>query len=400
MVKWLSPLIIALPVALLGQFLGWHAYIIFVLALIALVPLAAIIGHYTEDLGEYLGDVVGGLLDATFGNAPEIIIGLLLIIGVFPVVNALDIVKALIIGSIVSNVLLVLGSSVLAGAFRNGRMSFSPDRAGSYASMLALAVAGLALPALAVFLGNGENFKLTDPADKIHLSVVVSIVLLVSYAAYLGATIFHVGERPHPPRKALAVASETGDAGEANDEASEPHLSDEDSKEQKDRERRRALRKGKGRHIATDIVILLVATGLTVAASIVLVSQMNTVIVRTSLTPFFVGFILLPFICNVVEQLGAITAAFGNHMEETMAIAAGSSVQMALLVAPVLMLASLALGNPLTLVFGKTELIIVSLVTFVFALVGLDGESTWLEGLQLVAFYAMVVATAYFFPGA
>jgi Ca2+:H+ antiporter len=454
--KWLSPLLVALPVALLGVLLGWRPLLIFVLAMIALIPLSAIIGSYTERLGQYYGEVASGLLDATFGNAPEIIIGILLILGIAPVPGTDQIIKALIIGSIVSNALFVLGTSIFVGALRNGRMVFSPDRAGSYASMLALAVAGLALPALAVFVGNG-TVKLSKPDDQIHLSVVVAIVLLVSYAAYLAATIFNVGERGHPSRRAQrevhageaarrelkernherAQAGEPAAVGEpgvavqgvataayaepaAHGAADAPVLGDdhggkpteverlehaEEDDEDVARAKRRELRRSAGPRITGAIAVLAVATALVVVASVVLVSVMDDVIIHTAntafpLRPFFVGFVILPFITNAVEQVGAITCSLENHMEEAMAIAAGSGVQMALLVAPVLLFASLALGHPLAqgLVFSKLELIIVTLVTFVYALVSLDGETTWLEGLQLIAFYVMVAAAAFFFP--
>jgi Ca2+:H+ antiporter len=427
MVKWLSPLIIALPAALVGELLGWPALWIFVLALVALVPLAGIIGHFTEQLGEYVGEVTGGLLNATFGNAPEIIIGALLIAGVFRVVDSLDIVRALIIGSVVSNALFVLGSSIFVGSLRNGRMTFSADRAGGYASMLALAVAGLALPALAVLVGNisaeGSPVRITSTADQVHLSVVVAVVLLISYFAYIAATIFHVGERPHPPRKkgkaepaAEAAAEEAKAEREAElgtpvlegDHAGVPETEVERIVEAEENDAAREVRllrekrRGQGRRIAGALTWVLIATLLTVVDSVVLVHQMNTVIVNTALTPFFVGFILLPIITNAVEQLGSISSALDDKMEETMAIAAGSGVQMVLLVGPLLVLFSVALGqaHPLTMVFSKLELIIATLVTFVYALISLDGETTWLEGLQLVAFYAMVAATAFFLPGA
>ncbi|HEX9057472.1 MAG TPA: hypothetical protein VF818_08045 [Ktedonobacterales bacterium] len=420
MQKWLYILILALPAALLGKLLDWRPSLIFALALISLIPLAGLIGDYTDALSEYVGEVAGGLLDATFGNAPEIIIGILLITNVFYVADRLMIVQALIIGSIVSNALFVLGSSIFVGAARNGRMTFSADRAGSYASMLALAVAGLALPALAVFLGNATA-KLDNPVDQVHLSVVVAIILLVSYFAYLSATIFHVGERAHLPRarKGKRAKSEAGDEARAehNAELGTPVLGDhpgvneteveriveaEEDDESIERRRLREKRRGHRKQIANAIVMLIFATILTVVASVVLVSVMHEVIIRTALTPFFVGFILLPIITNAVEQLGAIRAAYSGHMEETMAIAAGSSVQMILLVAPLLVLISVALGltHPLTMVFSKLELIVVTLVTFVYALISLDGETTWLEGWLLIAFYAMVAATAFFLPGA
>ncbi|HEV2236889.1 MAG TPA: hypothetical protein VGR57_09550, partial [Ktedonobacterales bacterium] len=316
------------------------------------------------------------------------------------------------------------GTSILIGALRNGRMTFSADAAGSYASMLALAVAGLALPALAVFLGN-DTVKLTHFEDQVHLSVVVAIILLLSYGAYLAATIFHVGQKPHPPRKNgkigksgqkaaaseaeradLAVAMATLGIAVANDDPGAPEteveqlVTAEEDDEARAARLRAEKRRGKGRLIAGSLAMLGIATVLTVVASVVMVSEMDQVIRGTALTPFFVGFILLPFITNAVEQIGAINSAFEDKMEETMAIAAGSGVQVALFVAGLLCLISVVVGNPITLVFTKIELIVVTLVTFVYALVSLDGETTWLEGLQLIAFYLMVAATAFFIPGA
>jgi Ca2+:H+ antiporter len=425
MLKWLNVLLVALPAAALGEVLGWRPAVIFGLALVSLIPLAGVISTYTEKLGEYLGDVAGGLLDATFGNAPEIIIGLLLITNIFNIVDSGVIVKALIIGSIVSNALFVLGSSTFVGALRNGRMKFSADRAGSYASMLALAVVGLALPALAVSLGN-NGAKVESEGAQLDLSAVVSVVLLVCYGAYLAATVFGVGARGHakkggggsedPSEEAKAEREATlgtpvlGDHPSARETEVERLVAAEEDDEEAERRSLREKRKGHGREIVMALLIVAVATVLTVAASVLLLSEMDIVIRRTSLTPFFVGFILLPIVTNAVEQMGAIVSAVQNRMEQTMAVAAGSGVQMALLVAPLLMLASLALGHPLAettstgpifgLVFGKLELIVVTLVTFIYALVSLDGETTWLEGLQLIASYAMVAAMAFFLPGA
>jgi calcium/proton exchanger cax len=256
----------------------------------------------------------------------------------------------------------------------------------------------------------------------------VAFILLLSYGAYLLATIFHVGQKPHPPRRngkngkngkraAQAAASEAqradqavamatlgmavaADHPDAPETAVEQLVAAEEDDDAKAMRLRAEKRRGKGRLIAGSLAMLGIATVLTVVASVVMVSEMDKVIRGTALTPFFVGFILLPFITNAVEQIGAINAAFEAKMEETMAIAAGSGVQVALFVAGLLCLISVLVGNPITLVFSKIELIVVTLVTFIYALISLDGETTWLEGLQLIAFYLMVAATAFFIPGA
>lgn len=429
--KWLNILLVAVPAAAVAWYLNRGAYagqltgLIFGLALVAVVPLASLIGQCTDLLERYVGEKLAGLLGASFGNAPELAIGIALLINArqhlddSALLNSnFTIIRGLLIGSIINNVLFVLGSSTFVAALRNGRMKFNAATAATLASMLGLSVVGLALPTLATSLAAEKSEE-----SPIIVSVPFAIILIVSYVAYVATTVFNVGTRGHAP------ANEKNEKGEGNsstasgvtidgavvladDPANKTELekqieadeAEEARTEQKKIELRRALRRQRPYAVPLTLLGLALATGATVAIAAILVSVTNRVIVDTPLTPLAVGLILFPIVCNLGEQAGAITSAWRNHMESAQTVAVGSSVQIALFVTPVLILLSypLAMGEPkliLTLIFQPLELVVIGLVTFVYALVSLDGETTWLEGLQLLAFYAMMVAVAFALPG-
>lgn len=429
--KWLNTLLVAVPAAAVAWYLNRGVYagqltgLIFALALIAVIPLASLIGQCTDILERYVGERLAGLLGASFGNVPELAIGIALLINARQHLDnpaLLDsnftIIRGLLIGSIINNVLFVLGSSTFIAALRNGRMKFSASTAATLASMLGLSVVGLALPTLALSLAAEKTEE-----SPLLISVPFALILIVSYVAYVATTVFNVGTRSHKP------ANEKGEASEGNattrsqiaidgaivlsdDPANKTEIekeveadeAEEARTEQKKIEIRRALRRQRPYAVPLTLLSLAAATGATVAIAAILVSVTNRVIVDTPLTPLAVGLILFPIVCNLGEQAGAISSAWRNNMEGAQTVAVGSSVQIALFVTPVLVLLSylLALGEPkliLALIFQPLELIVIGLVTFVYALVSLDGETTWLEGLQLLAFYAMMVAVAFALPG-
>ncbi|HEX6797072.1 MAG TPA: hypothetical protein VF116_05070 [Ktedonobacterales bacterium] len=411
-----------------GAYAGQLTVLIFALALVAVIPLATVIGNLTDTLEDYLGDRLGGLLGASFGNVPELAIGAALLIHAHMhllqadiVDSDLKVIRGLLIGSVINNVLFVLGSSIFLAALRNGRMRFSAASAGGYASMLALAVVGLALPTIATSLANVEPQALA--LAQVRVSVPFGIILILSYVAYIAATEFNIGSRPRKGAAAaegeqdtarsegpsiqvegaVALADEPSEETELQAEVlHEEEIEDRDA--QRDRERRRAMRKSNPYAVPIALVGLGAAALATVIIAVLLVSVTDSVIQHTALTPLSVGLILFPIVCNLGEQAGAITNAWHNRMEGAMAVAAGSSVQVALFVTPALALASIPLATgllPLTLpiIFPPLELIVLGLVVFVYALVSLDGETTWLEGLQLLAFYCMVAAVAFVLPG-
>jgi Ca2+:H+ antiporter len=430
--KWLNLLLVAVPATVVVWFLdrgdrGQLTGAIFALALVSLIPLARLIGTFTGRIEQYVGDRLGGLLGASFGNVPELAIGIALLVHAHlhvadtPVREAdFNVIRGLVIGSVINNILFVLGSSIFVAALRNGRMRFSAGSAAGYASMLALAVVGLALPTLATSL-SGE--KSADA--QVSVSIAFGVILIFSYVAYIAATIFNVGARGHGGEARGKERKEGTERGErkpaitvdgaavlADDPRNVTEAEkllraeerDEDREERAARATRQALRQANPSGLPLALLGLGGVTAAIVLIAVILVGVTDNIIADTPLTPLSVGLIIFPIVCNLGEQVGAVLNAWQNRMEGAMAVAAGSSVQVALFVTPVLVLASLpiSLGEPslvLTMIFPALELIVLGLVSFVYALVSLDGETTWLEGLQLLAFYAMVAAVAFILPG-
>ena len=436
--KWWHVLLLAWPGAWIAWWLnrqpassGQFTLMIFALALVALVPLATLIGEATDILAYYLGDLAGGLLSASLSNVPELTIGVFLVIQAVRQTTPeaagadIDIIRGLLVGSVVNNVLLTLGLSVFIGALRNGRMNFNAENASGYASMLALAVVGLALPTLAHAFNHDAL-----PSTDVNVSLLVAGVLLVTYVLYIGSSVFHLGESPSKTARAAARkqdAKEDSAAQQAYEEGiaaaggltlPEPgpaqqteveklitaEEEDEAKTEAQERSMLRQRRLDEPGKLLGALVLLIVVTLGTVTIAGLLVSVTDNVIRETPLTPLSTGFILFPIVCNIGEAASALVSGWKNRMELAMSVAAGSSVQVPLFVTSVLVLVSflIARGNAhamLTLVFTPLELIVVGLATFVYALVNLDGETTWLEGLQLLAFYAMIAVTAFALPG-
>jgi Ca2+:H+ antiporter len=384
---WLLSLLVTLPFAAYGAAVGWPPLAVFILAAVAIVPLAGLIGEATASLATQVGPTVGGLLNATFGNAAELIIGLFALAGGLD-----DVVRASIAGSVIGNSLLVLGTSMVVGGWRHRLQRFDARPAGQYAALLALAVVGLVIPTVVGLLGGGFALGRDVPtAAQIHvLSCVVAVVLLISYGAYIAHAVFGV-RAVRPAEEALtvldippAVAGGAEQAGAAKRERFFPAwvpswLQLEGS-------------------AAAGAIWLAVATALTAFASAILVGAIEPVAHEVGLSRFFIGLIVLPIIGNAAEHASAIAMALRDRMDVTMAITAGSAIQVALLLAPVLVLVSAPLGHPLDFTFIPLELAIFALVALLYALVSLDGESTWLEGLLLVVFYVIVAAGAFVIP--
>jgi Ca2+:H+ antiporter len=392
--RWLYVLFLTIPAAVVASALHASPLVTFVLAALGLVPLAGLIGLATEVLAERLGHGIGGLLNATFGNAAEIIIGLTALAAGLP-----EVVRASLAGSIIGNTLLVLGMAMLVGGWRYRRLQFSPRVAGQYATMLALAVIGMAIPSLLATVGES-----THPGDAVvhgsqlhQLSIGIAIILLVCYAAYIAYSVFAVRASPEDvlARSVVTSGDEEGVRGDSVHAASQ---------EREVPQRRKAsaspfvtLAVWWRTTFWLPIAVLAAATVVTAVVSEVLVSTITPLTQQIGLNPFFVGLIVLPLVGNAAEHFSAITSATRNHMEISMAITAGSSIQIALLAAPILVLAGPLIGVPLDLNFSLLEVAMFGLVTGLYALISLDGEATWLEGLLLCAFY-LILAVGTFFP--
>ena len=397
MTRWLYLLLLAAPAAFLAEALNAPPLATFVLAGLGLVPLAGLIGRATEALAEHLGHGIGGLLNATFGNAAEIIIGLTALAAGLP-----EVVRASLAGSIIGNTLLVLGTAMLVGGWRYRRQRFRRRVAGQYATMLTLAVIGMAIPSLLATVGESTHpgAAVVQGSQLHQLSIGVAIILLVCYAAYIAYSVFGV--------RASHADMLTGEAVFSGDEVDKQHTS---AHSVTFAEEAPTMQRPASVNLLSNIAVwwrttlwlpiavLAVVTAVTAVVSEVLVSTIEPLTHQIGLSPLFVGLIILPIVGNAAEHYSAITSATRNHMEISMAITAGSSIQIALLAAPLLVLAGPLIGVPLDLNFSLLEVAMFALVTGLYALISLDGESTWLEGLLLCAFYLILAVGTFFPPG-
>jgi Ca2+:H+ antiporter len=321
---------------------------IFSVACLAVLPLAALMGEATEHLAHRTGPAIGGLLNATFGNAAELIIAIVALQS-----GLVGLVKASITGSILGNLLLILGLSFIAAGLKRPVLKFNRATAGMSAAMLTLAVVGLAMPALFHSIHPDPGFD----ARALQLSEVVAAVLGLTYLASLYFSL-----RTH---KSLFV--------------SEEHPID-----------------GPVWSLWGALGVLALATIGVAVESEILVHATQAVTDRLGLTPVFLGLIIIPIIGNAAEHASAVVLAGKGQVDVALQIALGSSTQVALFVAPVLVGVGLIMGQPMNLVFSPFELIALGLSTLVVAIITLDGESHWFEGLQLLAVYGIIAAAAMF----
>jgi len=360
--KYLNLLLVFGIVAIVGELAGWNPLIIFISSGLTMIPLAGLMGAATEALAVHTGPRLGGLLNATLGNAAELIITIMAIREgiVNPAINQhmLELVRASLTGSIMGNILLVLGLSVLIGGLRHGTQKFDRTHAGTNATMLLLAVAALVIPSI---FSHSIEMVNHDAVEYLSLGVAGVMILL-----YVLALIYQLRS---PAAHSYEDAEYTVVAQEA------PHWS-----------------------LPKAGVVLLVATVAIVVMSELLVGTVEHVVVEVGITEFFLGIIIVPVIGNVAEHLVAVQVAVKNQMELSLAISVGSSLQVALFVAPLLVFVSLLMGNPLTLVFNEFELIALMAAVLIAGLVSLDGESNWLEGTMLLAIYVIIALAFFWLP--
>jgi Ca2+:H+ antiporter len=315
--------------------------LLFAVSALALVGLAWVLGQATESLGHHAGPRIGGVLNATFGNAAE------LIITIFALAAGLTtVVKASIIGSIIGNVLLVLGASLLIGGLKNGAQTFSATIAGINASMLAIVAAALSLPTI---------FAATNPGQgPATLSVAVAVVMFALYVLY------------------LLYYFRSPEGGVATGEGHAPF----------------------GR--VASLVVLLASTAAVAFTSEAFVGAIEPLTEEYGVSELFVGVIIVPIVGNIAEHVVGVQIAYKNNMDFSMAISLGSSIQVALLVTPILVFIGPLLGHPLRLVFTPLELGALAAAVVVTGFAALDGRSNWLEGAMLCGVY-VIAALAFFF---
>lgn len=354
--KFMKVMLILVPIAIIAEFMHWPAAVILGLSAAGMIPLAGLLGEATEELAIHTGPRIGGLLNATLGNAAELIITIVALRK-----GLVDLVKASITGSILGNLLLILGAALLLGGLKNGVQRFDRRTSGIAAAQMMLAVIALAIPTL---------FAISMPAgQKLVLSEEVAVVMILLYGLYLLYTLTGQGKREQSQGSHAAT-------GIAPDETEEHHTSKWS--------------------VPVSLGVLALSTLGVVVLSEFLVGAVEEVVVQFGLSEIFLGIILIPLVGNVAEHLVGVTAAYKNKMELSLAIALGSSLQIALFVAPLLVFISLFVGpEPMNLVFTPFELIVLFAATVIATIVSLDGESNWLEGAQLLAVY-LIVALGFF----
>ena len=357
---WPYLLVPFIPIAILLEFAHADATLIFGAAAAGVIPTAALMGRATEELAHRAGPGIGGFLNVTFGNAPE------LIIAFFALNEGLqEVVKASLIGSILGNILLVMGAAMLIGGLKRERQTFNATAASVQSSMLLLAAVALVMPTISQLVSGGglpqvREERVNFGSDLESMSLIVALILLASYA---GGLLFSL-------KSHRALFNPTSEADEHVDEPWSV--------------RRSAL--------------TLAGAGVAVGVmSEILVGSISEASDSIGLSEFFVGLIVVAIVGNAAEHWVAIYFAARDKMDLAVNIAIGSSAQIALFAAPVLVLISFFVGpNPMALVFNGFELGAVFLAILIANHVTSDGESTWYEGVQLLSVYA-VLAVVFFY---
>ena len=345
--RWL---LVAAPLSWVLAWLGAPALAVFISCGIAIVPLAAEMGTATEALAAHAGPAVGGLLNATFGNAAELIVAVVALRA-----GLVDLVKASLVGSILGNLLLILGLSLVAGGLRRPTLTFNRTAAGTSGAMLLLAGAALVIPAL---------FTLVHPAarpeETLRLSEGVAAVLVLTYGASLVFSLVTHRQLFH------------GDGGGTPHQADAPYAP------------------------KVALAILGVATAFVALESELLVRATETLVQRIGLSELFLGLIVIPLIGNAAEHATAVVVARRGQTDLALHIALGSSTQVALFVAPLLVGVGVLVGQPMSLVFTGFEVIALGFASLIVTVIALDGESNWFEGAQLLALYVLVALAVWF----
>jgi Ca2+:H+ antiporter len=339
--------------AIAARIFHWGELIVFVLSALAIIPIAGLLGEATEVLAEKTGPHIGGLLNASLGNAAELIITLVAITA-----GKIELVKASIIGSMLGNLLFVLGLSIVLGGLKHGVQRFDRDRAAIDSTLVILAAIVLSIPSLfSEHIGRGS-----PKVEWLSLTTAAVVLLL-----YILAIVYSLRQ--------------TGPPVEQNPLEIEP-----------------IHQTGSPWSLQTSLYVMTIAVvGLAIMSEF-LVSSLEAATKTFGLTEFFVGIILVPIIGNVAEHIVAVDVARKNQMDLSLSIALGSTLQIALFVAPLLVFLSLLMGHPLTLEFNHPELIALIAACLIAALAAADGKSNWLEGAMLLAVYGILALGFFFLP--
>ena len=346
MEKFFLSLLVFVPITFAAEYFHLSSLTLFFLSAVAIIPLAKYIGEATEELTIYTGPALGGLLNATFGNATELIIGILALQA-----GLIEVVKASITGSIIGNLLLVLGMAIFFGGYKKEKQKFNILAAKASASTLLLAVIALVIPAIFLQTSGSVNNIVVE-----RLSISVSILMMIAYAASL---LFSLRTHKHLYSQDVAIVE--------------------------------TAKWSKSRSITT----LFIATIAVAFMSEILVGSIEPLVQSLGWTELFIGVIFVAIIGNAAEHVSAITVAIKDKMDLAIQVSIGSATQIVMFVAPALVLMSLFFTEKMSLVFNNFELVVILFSVLITNSIVEDGESHWFEGFQLLIAYA-IIAVAFF----
>lgn len=365
-------LLIFTPIAIALEFINTDHIVIFVVASVALIPLAKLIGDSTEHLSVHYGATLGSLLNVTFGNAAEIIIAIVAI-------NAglIDLVKASITGAILGNILLIFGLSILAGGIRYKEQYFSQENVGLQSSMLFLAIIGLAIPTILVNTLNADSAN-TSIQNQLNIQILSDILAFLLLAIYIAGIIFTFFTHKH-----LFLTQSHFD--HKKDQKEEGRVQEEGHSSSTTSWSKRK-----------SFLFLGLSMAGVIAISEILVGSVEVTAKQFGFGELFVGAIIIGIVGNAAEHSSAIVLARKGKIELSIGIAAGSGTQIALFVVPILVIAGILMNQPFSLVFTLFELVTIFLAAIILNLISRDGKSNWFEGI-LLTFVYVIIAIGFFF---
>jgi Ca2+:H+ antiporter len=351
-------LLIFIPISIAAEYLHWGSLVVFITSALGIIPLAIWLSTATEEVAIVTGPSIGGLLNAVFGNATELIIAIVALKA-----GLIDIVKASITGTIISNLLLVMGFSMLLGGIRYKEQEFKPIIARVNGSTMTLAVIAILLPTMVIYTSNG-----VEPAAIQNLSLITAIVLIAVYALTL---LFSLKTHSYLYEVSILELEDAKNTDEST--AHKPNL-------------------------WLWVGVLVASTVAVAFESEIFVGVVEETTKGLGLTPLFTGVILLPIVGGAAEYVTAVGVAMKNNMDLSVSVAMGSSLLVALLVAPVLVIIGIVIHQPMDLNFNPFEVVAVAIAVTIANLISLDGRSNWLEGVLLLATYIVLAAAFYFHP--
>ncbi|KAA8911887.1 hypothetical protein TRICI_003680 [Trichomonascus ciferrii] len=365
--SYVNTFLVFVPLGIVAGIMGWSAGWTFTLNFLAIIPLAGLLSYATEELAEHVGDTIGGLLNATFGNAVELIVAIVALKK-----GEIRIVQASMLGSILSNILLVLGCCFVAGGYNRIQQTFNQTVAQTMSSLMALATASLLIPAAfhatiggatkgeEVIPGAGPT-TVGESQGILALSRGTSVVLLIIYVLYL---FFQI--KTHAD-----YFEQQAEEGESRETVLRPPES---------------------------VLLLVVVTLLVAFCAEYLVDSIDSIVEETGMSKTFIGLILLPIVGNAAEHVTAVVVAMKNKMDLAIGVAIGSSMQIALFLTPFLVVLGWIIHQPMSLYFNTFETAVLFVSVFITNYLILDGESNWLEGAMLLGTYTIVAIAFFFYP--